>query len=201
MTKDTCACRTHVHTGTFIIGILSAIFTIIQLARTLLNYASGEELTQNIVPKDNHTNNINMTSLFNNAPKNLPHVNEATLVLNCMSLSFSILLIVGVRRKVRALYYPFIVWTVITTILSTLILVIMTFGFVVVFVFASTKSGTGIYILVAVLVFIFVSLSILVQFYFFYIVPKRSLDLLTEEQQMSISNGQQKQNFEYSNRV
>ncbi|KAI6171663.1 hypothetical protein M3Y98_00887400 [Aphelenchoides besseyi] len=204
MTKDVCLCGTNVHTGARVVGIISAIFAIIQLVGALVHSATGGKLAQHIVTKDNHTNGNDTNSLYNYVPENLPDFNGPTFVLTFITLTFAVLLIVGVQKRVRALYYPFIVWTVISTVLYILVFVIMTFGFIVFFLFASsTKSGTGFYVLmiVSLLIFVFVGFSIWLQFYFFYIVPKRSLDVLTEEQTMRIANGQQKQEFEYSNRV
>ncbi|KAI6192958.1 hypothetical protein M3Y96_00967500 [Aphelenchoides besseyi] len=163
MTKDVCLCGTNVHTGARVVGIISAIFAIIQLVGALVHSATGGKLAQHIVTKDNHTNGNDTNSLYNYVPENLPDFNGPTFVLTFITLTFAVLLIVGVQKR----------------------------------------SGTGFYVLmiVSLLIFVFVGFSIWLQFYFFYIVPKRSLDVLTEEQTMRIANGQQKQEFEYSNRV
>ncbi|KAI6212775.1 hypothetical protein M3Y94_00068600 [Aphelenchoides besseyi] len=203
MTKDVCLCNTHVHTGTLVAAI-------VWICLALLQFASA------FVPKENRTvsNNYHVDAenkdqiyvYSNYVSENMPNTNVPKIVSASISFVCGALLVIGVIRRVRGLYYPFLVLVTLASALYALLLIllaVLVFVFVVMITLASRDASLTILSLLPALIlvlFILVGvLLLLLQIYFFYIVPKRSLDLLTEEQMMGMYSVHAKDTSNYRN--
>ncbi|KAI6185731.1 hypothetical protein M3Y98_00055700 [Aphelenchoides besseyi] len=193
LTKNECLCGVHVHSGTLIVAIVWICLSLLQFA---LAFVPKEYRTLTSTYHVDPENNNQILVYSNYASENMPNINILKIIGTLVSIVFGVLLIIGVTHKIRIGYYPFLVWIALTSALLALSILLLAFFILmtaIVLILSGKASVVFLFYIVAVF-FIFALFVLLLwaQVYFFFIVPKRSLDLLIEEPTTRVNDVQEK---------
>ncbi|KAI6223147.1 hypothetical protein M3Y99_01459900 [Aphelenchoides fujianensis] len=187
MVKELCCCGMHVHKGAFIIAIISIVFDVLNLFGGVFTATSANNATLSFYNQNTTANGtadpavVFLQGLQNRVPVNA----TGSILLNVLSIIFAVVLIVGIKKRKPAFYWPFLVWTALGVILAAIVCVILFVASIVLFVNPDSfemKHSENVYAgVITLVVALIVLLAVAIKFYFMFHVPNRSRQVMVED--------------------
>ncbi|XP_067012000.2 lysosomal-associated transmembrane protein 4B [Anabrus simplex] len=164
ITVKQCCCGCTLKTGTIIIGVLYGLGALAGLVSNIMK-AGAEQMSPEIAKHLNFTEE--MREQYNNIIRASSYINIVVAIILCLQLILCILLVYGANNENPRLIRPWIIYSIVSVTLSSIIYLIL---MILSFVYLSAASGIAILIGTA----LYIALSA----YFIIVVNSFHLDLV-----------------------
>ncbi|KAI6238853.1 hypothetical protein M3Y99_00642700 [Aphelenchoides fujianensis] len=186
-TRSRCLCGIHVHDGTIVAAIVACILYLLSIFKVVMeavNHADPLKSQVAVWKEDGQwehqtaeeflKEDPDMLELFTRHDRTIFWQAVFKAAVNAVALLAAVLMLVGLRTKRPALYWPFLILVACSLVFGLIMIVATSIGFVRLLVAGASVHSTWL-VLASILFF---AVYVFVSFYFFFLIPKRSQNVL-----------------------
>ncbi|KAI6224502.1 hypothetical protein M3Y99_01391300 [Aphelenchoides fujianensis] len=185
--RSRCLCGIHVHNGTIVAVIVACIFYLLSLFKVVMeaiNHSDPLKSQVAVWKEDGQWEHQTAEEFLKKDPDMLELLTRADrtifwqavfkAVVNAVALLAAGLMLVGLRMKRPSLYWPFLILVACSLVYGVIMIVATSIGLIHLLVAGASLHSTW---LVFASIFFF-AVYVFISFYFFFLIPKRSQNVL-----------------------